>query len=135
MDRESRGRYSVVREEEVDRLEETDIRLRNPAAGLVTIEVKPVERGTGRYSFRELVSALENQLVGQYLRAAGSCHGILVIAMLEQRTWRPRDGTGPIDFIELIERLNARAQAIAETDDRVESLRVIGIDFTYSDHS
>ena len=118
-----------------DRREETDIRLHNPAAGLVTIEIKPVDRGTGRYSIRELVSALENQLVGQYLRAAGSCHGILVIAMLEQRPWNPRDGTGTIDFVELIERLNARAQEIAQTNHRVEALRVFGIDFTYNDRS
>lgn len=131
LERESRGRYSVVREEEVDRREETDIRLHSPTAGLVTVEVKPVERGTGRYPFNQLVSALEDQLVGQYLRAAGSRHGILVVAMLEQRQWNPRDGAGRIDFLELIERLNTRAQAIAETDDRVEALRVIGIDFTY----
>lgn len=134
LERESRGQFSIVREEEIDRLEKTDIRLHNPVAGRVTIEVKPVDR-PNRYPFSQLVGTLEEQLVGQYMRAWNSRHGVLVITMLENRHWDPRDHGGRINFSELIDRLNERAKGIVASDDRVDGLYVIGIDFTSKDHS
>ena len=78
----------------------------------MTIEVKPVDRKKGRYTFKQLLSALENQLVGQYMSARNSRHGILLIAMLERRKWDPRDGAGKIDFHKLIKRLNEEASSV-----------------------
>jgi len=132
LDRESRTQYSVVREEEVDGRKRPDIRLHNPAAGRVTIEIKPVEKG-GRYTFKELVVALESQLVGQYLRDANSQHGILIIAMLLERRWDPRDGNGLLDFEGLLERLNGRACEIVASNPEVDRLLVVGINFARND--
>ena len=128
--RERGGMYSVTREEEIVLSQETDIRLHHPAAGCVTIEIKPVESGTGRYSFNQLVAALQGQLVGQYMRAAESSHGILVVAMLEPRQWNPPEGGSRIRFPEVLDRLNAIASEIVQSDRGVEKLCVIGIDFS-----
>lgn len=129
LERESREHFNVVREEEVHRQEATDIRLHNPTAGVVTIEVKPVDR-SGRYTFSQLVQALEDQLVGKYLRSSGSRHGILVVTMLEKRRWRPNRTTGNIDFETMIQHLRDRAQEYSLTNPYVDALTVIGIDFT-----
>ncbi|VUX47030.1 hypothetical protein DF3PA_330001 [Candidatus Defluviicoccus seviourii] len=130
LERESRRRYSVVREEDVDQRKKPDIRLHNPRAGYVSVEIKPVDRG--RYTLSELMGALENQLVGQYMHAAGSRHGALVIGMLEVRRWDPGDGSGKIDFAGLIERLNERGAALVRTRSDIDGLKVIGIDFSHS---
>jgi hypothetical protein len=131
LERESRGRYTVIREEEVDRRDETDIRLHNPVAGIVTIEVKPVDSQTGRYTLNELVGALEEQLVGQYLRSADSRHGVLVVAMLEKRRWNPRNGSGMLYSSQLIERLNergpARSPQLTVASRRFESLGLTSV--------
>lgn len=127
---QSGDRYSVIREEEIDRREEPDIRLHHPTAGCVSIEIKPVEGGTSRYSLNGLVGALRNQLVGQYLRAANSRHGIFVVAMLGQRQWRAPESGERIGFCEVIDRLSHTAREIIERDDRLNDLRVVGIDFT-----
>ncbi len=125
--RESRRRYSVVREEEVDKRKKPDIRLHNPRAGYVSVEIKPVD--DSRYTYNELVDALENQLVGQYMRAAGSRHGVLVIGMLEVRRWDPGDGSGRIGFADLIKRLNDKAAALVRERSDIDGLKVIGIDY------
>ena len=127
LDRESRSRYSVVREEETDRNKKTDIRLHNAQAGLVSIEIKPVD-GRG-YSLQKLLDTLEKQLVGQYMQAARSHHGILMIAMLKKRTWVLKDGRGQINFEELLSRLNKKADEIERIDNHVNGLKVVGIDF------
>ena len=128
--RESGGMYSVTREEEIDLSQKTDIRLHHPAAGCVTIEIKPVESGSGRYSFNQLVAALQGQLVGQYMRAANSRHGILVVAMLAERHWNAPAGGGRLRFAEVIDRFNAIAVEIVQSDRDVEKLCVIGINFS-----
>ena len=131
LQRESRRRYNVVREAEVDQRKKPDIRLYDPRTGYVSVEIKPVEKGD-RYTYNELVGALENQLVGQYMRAAGSRHGVLVIGMLEVRRWDPGDGSDKIDFAGLIERLNERGAALVRTRSDIDALQVIGIDFSRS---
>ncbi|MBX3516808.1 MAG: hypothetical protein KF815_07690 [Rhodospirillales bacterium] len=127
LERESRRRYSVVRETEVDQRKKPDIRLYNPRAGYVSVEIKPVDER--RYTYNELGDALENQLVGQYMRAAGSRHGVLVIGMLEVRQWVPGDGSGKIGFEDLIKRLDDEAAALVRERSDIDDLKVIGIDF------
>jgi len=79
------------------------------------------------------VVALESQLVGQYLRDANSQHGILIIAMLLERRWDPRDGNGLLDFEGLLERLNGRACEIVASNPEVDRLLVVGINFARND--
>jgi hypothetical protein len=127
LERESHGRYSIVRETEVDLKKKPDIRVHHPRAGYVSVEIKPVDK---RYTFRELKAALEGQLVGQYMRAACSRYGILVVGMLKRRKWRADDGGGNMDFAELISKINTRAQEIVLESQDIDDLSVIGIDFT-----
>ena len=127
--RESRNRYSVTREEEIISSDETDIRLHHPEAGYITIEIKPVDSGSGRYSFNQLTRALRNQLVGQYMQATDSRHGVLVVAMLENRHWVVPESRERIEFLELIDRLSHVASEIVRDDNRVDDLRVLGINF------
>ena len=128
--RSGQGKYSVTREEEIDRSQETDIRLHHPTAGYITLEIKPVDNSGGRYSFNQLVAALREQLVGQYMRAAESSHGILIVAVVEARQWNPPEGGSRIGFPEILDRLNAIASEIVQSDSSVEKLCVIGIDFS-----
>jgi hypothetical protein len=128
LERESRGRYSIVRETEVDLNKKPDIRVHHPRAGYVSIEIKPVDEG--RYSFTELENALKDQLIGQYMRASGSRHGVLIIGMLKRRNWDAGDGSGRIGFRELVMKLNSRAQELVLACQAIYGLSVIGIDFT-----
>ncbi|MDQ2102546.1 hypothetical protein [Azospirillum isscasi] len=132
LERESRGRYDVTREEEVADHKKPDIRLRTPKAGVVSIEIKPLKKG--RYTVAELKSTLKDQLVGQYMRAVGSRHGILLLCLIEKRTWkiekpdRTTERSGA--FADLLRILNDSAKTLERNDPRVHGLRVIGIDIT-----
>jgi hypothetical protein len=128
--RESHGRYSVTREEEVDDRKEPDIRLYDPAFVHmpVTIEVKLAERWSGN----ELVGGLRDQLVDQYLARAGSRHAVYVVCWCDKerrKSWDP-DGHPGLDFRGLVALLETRAVEIQSSDERVERLDVVAIDFT-----
>ena len=126
--RESRRRYNVVREPEVDLKKKPDIRLENNKAGVVSIEIKPVG-GKFIYTFDSLKKTLNDQLVKQYLRAVNSRHGILVVIMVARKSWRP-PGEGQLNFMQLIQKLNEYAKEIQANNIEVEQLRVVGIDCT-----
>lgn len=116
------GRCSVVREEEVDREKKPDIRLHTTVPGaLVGIEVKVADN----WSARELVAALETQLVGQYLRDLRSRYGVLLLVHTGKK---PRWGRGAaaLTFRELAARLTARAVEISRS--RGVQTRVVAID-------
>lgn len=128
--RESRRRYNVVREPEVDLKKKPDIRLENNKAGVVSIEIKPVGRGKKfPYTFDSLKGTLKDQLVNQYLRAVNSRHGILVVIMVTRKSWRP-PGEGQLNLMQLIQKLNKYAKEIQANNIEVEQLKVIGIDCT-----
>lgn len=125
-DRESRRRYDVVREPEVANDKKPDIRLSNPKAGLVSVEIKPLDGN--RYSFESLKDTISTQLVGQYMKASRSRHGILLLCLLEPRTWRV--GGRRLDFNMLIAELNEEAKRIESSHVNVERVVVFGIDMT-----
>lgn len=126
--RESRGRYTVTREEEVADHKMPDIRIRHTTAGVVSIEIKPLD--DGRYTLPQLMSTLEDQLVGQYMRTVGSHHGILLLCLLKKRTWRLTNPTEVIDFPELVRRLNRFAASLMAQRPDIKGLTVVGIDAT-----
>lgn len=126
--RESRRRYNVVREAEVDLKKKPDIRLENNKAGVVSIEIKPVG-GKFKYTFDSLKETLNDQLVNQYLRAVNSRHGILAVIMVARKSWRP-PGEERLNFMQLIQKLNEYAKEIQANNIEVEQLKVIGIDCT-----
>lgn len=132
LERESRGRYDVTREEEVADHKEPDIRLRHPQAGVVSIEIKPLD--SGRYSVAELKDTLETQLVGQYMRAVDSRHGILLLCMIESRKWEIEKPDGTVDrsagLPDLLRVLNDAADGLVARRPDIYGLTVIGIDST-----
>jgi len=121
------GRYLVTREEEVDNHKKPDLRLHHQKAGRVGIEVKPTSKG--RYTYSELETALRVQLVGQYLRAFESRHGVLLLVNLENRKWKPGGSKGVLEFRGLVEMLNSEAKTLVEQDGNIDSVLVFGIDF------
>ncbi|MBI4968990.1 MAG: hypothetical protein HZC25_12815 [Rhodospirillales bacterium] len=123
----SQRMYYVVREGEVARHKKPDIRLVAATLDPVTIEIKWAHKN----SYNDLRrSALETQLVGQYMRANNSHHGILVLVNLESpRNWRP-DGEEAFGFLDLCSRLSSEAEALAARRDRAERLSVVGIDLS-----
>ncbi len=132
LERESRGRYDVTREEEVADHKEPDIRIRHPQVGVVSIEIKPLD--SGRYSVAELKDTLETQLAGQYMRAVDSRHGILLLCMIKNRKWEIEKPGGTVDrsvgFSDLLRVLNDAAAELATSRSDIDGLTVIGIDAT-----
>ena len=110
MIRRSRQRYTVPQEAVIDQNQRPDIRLENPRTDAVSIEIKWAQN----CSFNELVEALEVQLLGQYLRAHNSRHGVLVLGMIEggRQDWDPPTG-GRMRFPEVVAFLQVRAAELA----------------------
>lgn len=119
-------RYSVHREEQVDRSKRTDIRLHNAAFdGPVCIEIKVMEKG---WTVQELEAALGHQLGGQHLRDHRSRHGVLLLFRAGVRkTWH-RAGVAPLGFEQLLDHLRTHAADLARRHPGVDRLDVVGMD-------
>jgi hypothetical protein len=124
--RNAHSRYVAVAEEEISGSNYPDIRIHNSEVeGAIAIEVKIAER----WSYRELVSAISEQIVGQYLRDPKSIYGILAIASSgPRRGWQHEDGRPIATFAELLEQLDADACRIA-MQTTMKEIRVLAIDF------
>jgi len=122
----ARGRYSVVREAEVDQEKKPDIRVLVPTLFPVSIEIKRA----AEYSGPVLVNQLKEQLVGLYLRAVESRHGIFLLFNADKdHNWEIEKGQ-KLNFSQLTEKLRAIAYDIAKNQSGVERLEVFGIDVT-----
>jgi hypothetical protein len=120
----ARQRYTIPQEEEIDQEERPDLRAENPRTAPVSIELKWADN----WSLDELLERLENQLVGQYLRAERSRYGIYVLATDGRKGhWRSPDGN--LDFNQVIERVTRRADELRRTRPGIGDLRVVSIDF------
>lgn len=127
LDELSRGRYAVARETEVDDQKEPDIRLLCAGINPTSIEIKWAHK----WRLVELEEALSDQLVGQYLKAADSSHGVLLIVNAEPgKTWSKRGMKARFDFSELTDHLSNLARQIEQTTPGVSRLEVVGIDCT-----
>jgi hypothetical protein len=120
----SRDKYVVPEEAVVDLDQRPDIRVANPVAGVVSIEVKWAHSWT----LPVLLERLENQLVGQYLRAKDARFGIYAIGMIQNHRWENPETSKLIQFEEVVEILQRRARVLEEGQD-VLGVTVIGIDF------
>lgn len=125
-DERAGGQYTVHREVLVAYGKEPDIRLDAQCCTPTSIEVKWVDN----WSFQELSSALSDQLVGRYMRARRSRHGILFLAWKgKQKTWRPT-GEDPVSFQELTRRLGVESETILNSRWDIDGLSVVDVDFS-----
>lgn len=127
VDRESRSRFSVVREPEVANHKKPDFQVHHARAGMTTVEIKPLDQD--RHSFPYLVKTLSTQLVDQYMKSKKSKHGVLLLCLLESRTWTI-NGKKNVDFQGLLEALRKEAAGIQAANANVEGLAVIGVDMS-----
>ena len=118
-------RFSVTREEELHLKNRPDVQV-GCAGGKVCIEVKPLD-GT-RYSAAELVRTLSDQLVEQYLVGLNSRHGILMLILLQKRSWRVPGKRGLRGLADLVKYLQHEANGIAARRGDIEKLQVFAID-------
>ena len=116
--------FGVTREPEGDEGKKPDIYVYH-AKGTVCLEIKPLDKT--RYTPKKLQEALEAQLVDQYMGRRNSRHGILVLLLLESRTWQ-LPGNGQADFGELLVFLQGCANKLVEDRLDIEGLKVVGMD-------
>lgn len=124
----SQNRYTVPQEEEIDRQERPDLRLENPKTGPVSIEVKWADNWT----LDVLLERLENQLVGQYLRAHNSRYGIYLLGFIgngNRNHWEDSSTGKRLTFDEMVEAVKQRALLLMQTNLKIAGLEVISINF------
>lgn len=122
----SHHRYVTPQEAVIDQNLRPDIRMEHPRAGCASLEMKWAQS----WSFNDLMFALESQLLGDYLRAHNSRHGVLVLGMNEGGNlhWRAPDGT-MVDFPGMVAALKAKARELEASHPEAKRLEVIGMDF------
>ncbi|WP_437950246.1 hypothetical protein WME98_05060 [Sorangium sp. So ce296] len=119
------GRYTVSREDELADGTRPDLRIRANGLGPISIEVKIADC----WSLTALETALEKQLVGQYMRDAAAQHGVLVlVSSRNKKEWGSAPNQVP-KFDALVHCLIARAEDLRSQRSDIENLAVIGIDF------
>jgi hypothetical protein len=120
------GAYEVVREIEVADDKEIDIRLIQASLTPTTIEVKWAHK----WSFNQHLTAIRDQLLGQYMRGYRSQHGVyLIVNMDPGHQWRP-DGESMIELPELTVRLQAFADTLMNERGGGEKITVVAIELS-----
>jgi hypothetical protein len=126
LNRNAHQRYVAVAEEEIGGSNYPDIRVHSPAIeGATTIEVKIAER----WSYTALLTSINEQIVGRYLRDAKSTYGILAIASSgPKKGWILPNGAPIPTFADLLKQLQSDAAEIGARA-TMKNVRVVGIDF------
>lgn len=122
--------YSVTAESEVDLEQRPDLTISRPGLNSLPIEVKLAN--LKHWPLHKLLERLENQLVGQYLRAESVRFGVYVLGNTDHdRRWEDIGGTTLIDFQAVVQRVSDRAKEIeSEFRQGVDGITVVGIDFS-----
>ena len=122
----SRNRYTTPQEAEIDQQQRPDIRLENPRTHPVSIKVKWAEN----WSVPKLLERLENQLVGQYLRAHNSRYGIYFLGCIgKKQGWEDPASGKKLNFEEVVNIVRQRAVHLVKINPKVSGLEVVSIDF------
>lgn len=123
----ARGGYTVNQEAVTGDEKETDIRLTSTAADVEgVIELKVGDSKS--YSVRKLREALNDQLVGRYMRPGNRRSGALVITLAKTRRWEHPESKLYLSFEELIALLDGEAQALMARMGNGAFVRVYGLD-------
>ena len=125
-DERSKEQYSVHREVLVAYGKKPDLRLESPPHPPTSIEVKWADNWT----YRQLSEALSDQLVGRYMRARRSRHGVLLLGWRGKKNHWRLPGGSRVTFPELIEHLRTEAKGILDDRWDIDGLMVVGIDFS-----
>jgi hypothetical protein len=121
----ARHRFTVPQEAVIDLEERPDLRIENPKTAAVSVEVKWADER----SANDLLERLENQLLGQYLRAHTSRYAVYLVGLAKEREWNSPNKDRLIQFDDLIGLLTTRAHELAKQREDVEEVAVVGIDF------
>ena len=97
--------FTVARESEVADKKKTDVVLSTANAGSATIEIKVGDR----CSVTELEAAIEDQLVGQYLRHPDCQVGHLLVTYAGRKGFKHPITKGPLEFSGVIHHLQGVA--------------------------
>ena len=117
---------NIPQEGEIDKQERPDLRVENPKTDPVSIEIKWADSWT----LPELLERLENQLVGQYLRAHNSKYGIYFLGFIgKKQHWEEPETGKKITFKEVVEIVKQRAISLMQTNPKIGGLEVVSIDF------
>jgi hypothetical protein len=122
-------RYVVPQEEELADAKRPDMRIHSTGFdGPVPTELKIADKWSGA----QLFERLENQLCGDYLRDDRSSCGIyLLVNRGEERSHWGHPVTGArMDFVELVDALQAHASSYVASDPKIEAITIVGIDLT-----
>lgn len=121
----SSDQYIVHREVLVAYGKKPDLRLDTPPYPPTSIEVKWADD----CSYNELSKALSDQLIGRYMRARRSRHGLLLLGWKgTEKRWNSPAGA-LVDFQELVPQLNDEAATILDDRWDIDGLEVIGVNF------
>lgn len=124
----ARARYSVTLEPQTAEAKRRDI-LCSKNDWRASIELKM----SARWNLADYLVALEDQLVGQYMRHSKATTGFLVVVLQTKgRQWNDPEAKRRLNFQEILTILSAKAQEL-EAKDRRLYLRVVGIDATVPD--
>jgi hypothetical protein len=105
LEERSKRRYTIPQEEEIDQQERPDLRAENPNTAPVSVELKWADNWT----LAQLLERLENQLVGQYLRAERSRYGIYLLGT-DGRKGHWESAGGNLTFNQVVEQIARRAE-------------------------
>jgi hypothetical protein len=124
----SRNRYTIPQEAETDEQQRADLRFENPLIrSAVPVEIKWADNWTAI----ELLDRLENQLVGQYMRAYNIHYGIYLLGYIgRKKQWEHPIEQGRVGLSELIQLIEQRAREIEQCRHEVSEILVIALDFT-----
>lgn len=121
----ARARYSVTVESQTAEAKRRDIQC-SKGDWRASIELKM----SARWDLTDYLVALEDQLVGQYMRHNKATTGFLVVVLQTKcRQWTDPKTKKKLSFQQVLAILSAKAQEL-EAKDRTRYLRVIGIDAT-----
>jgi hypothetical protein len=121
----SRNRFSIAQEPELDLEKRPDIRAVNPLTDPVSLEIKWADNWT----LKKLYEGLETQLIGQYLKAHNSRYGMYILGYDGRKKHWEDDSGNKLTFEEVVSLLSERALELTKARNGLEEVRVVSIDF------
>jgi hypothetical protein len=126
----SRSRYTIPQEVEIDQGQRPDLHFECPGLPPVPVEIKWADK---KWTANDLLERLENQLVGQYLRARNVRFGIYVVGYHGRKNyWNHPTEANEIGFDEVVKLLEKKAVELERGHPGIAGVQVISINFTRS---